>query len=75
MYDKASKAWQVLGFEDFGAYVDFTVSLVHGKWKEFGFKDADEATAYLIALMQGAMVPPPYLRGREMLPLADTAAA
>ncbi|MGV9383583.1 hypothetical protein ACWDRB_47755 [Nonomuraea sp. NPDC003707] len=75
VYESLKESWQKLGFEDLSAYVDFTVSLAHGKWEPYGFESADEAADYLLALSRGEMTPPPHLRGQPMLPLTNAAAA
>ncbi|GAA4229380.1 hypothetical protein FHR32_002093 [Streptosporangium album] len=72
--------WEKLGFESFSDYVDFTFTLAHGRWAEYGFKSADEAADYLLALHRGAEIPPPHLRSRvpaeqETLLLTDDVAA
>ncbi|WP_433358546.1 hypothetical protein [Streptosporangium sp. CA-115845] len=64
-----------LGFDSFSAYADFVFALVHGKWRELGFKNEDAARAYMADLGRGIFRPPP-ARALQMgwLLTEDTAA-
>ncbi|SDI56402.1 hypothetical protein SAMN05421505_17012 [Sinosporangium album] len=76
VYQHALEVWEKLGFDSFSSYVDFTFSLVHGKWREFGFPNADAAADYLLAIGRGETIPPPHLRPcqQDALPLEHAAA-
>ncbi|WP_433542047.1 hypothetical protein ACQP10_38490 (plasmid) [Streptosporangium sandarakinum] len=77
IYQRAQNTWQVLGFDSFSSYVDFTLALALGKWREFGFSSEEAGRDYLAALGRGELVSPPHLRHAQaaMLPLAEDCAA
>ncbi|MFG6197789.1 hypothetical protein [Nonomuraea sp. JJY05] len=72
--------FKALGFDSFSEYADFTFNLAHGRWKEYGFENPEQALDYLLAVHRGVTVPPPHLRRKveaaeATLPLMETTAA